>query len=57
MLIVPNEKIRKYVSYDAEKCEWIHDPDMPKDFKQIFDQYVNQMKKNTTMPIEEKEEV
>lgn len=46
MLIIPNEKIRKHISFDAEKGIWVASPDMPKNlepefetFKRIYSEY------------------
>ncbi len=39
MIIVPNEKIRKYVAYSPEEKKWIHDPNMPAEYENDFQQF------------------
>lgn len=53
MIIVPNEKIRKYVAYSAEDGEWIHDPKMPAELVEEFEKFKNVAE--STAPIMEKE--
>ena len=39
MLVVPDEKIRKYVAYSQEDGGWIHDPNMPEELEEEFRQF------------------
>ncbi len=43
MIIVPNEKIRKYVAYSTDEGDWIHDPNMPAELEEEFEKFRKQM--------------
>ncbi|WP_292145360.1 hypothetical protein [Butyrivibrio sp.] len=36
MIVIPAEKIRKYVTYSVEEERWIHDPEMPMELEPEF---------------------
>lgn len=39
MMIIPSEKIMKYIAVD-ENGQWIHDPNMPEELLEEFEQFV-----------------
>lgn len=39
MIIIPNEKIMNYIALD-ENGQWIHDPNMPEELLEEFEQFV-----------------
>lgn len=43
MMIIPDEKLVKYISTD-EEGNWIHDPQMPKELTEAFEEFVKQSK-------------
>ena len=51
MLIVPSEKIRRYVAYSVEDGEWIHDPNMPEDLKEEFEKFKKKVEAESRSPI------
>ncbi|MDD6155802.1 MAG: hypothetical protein PUB52_02085 [Lachnospiraceae bacterium] len=55
MLIVPNEKIKKYVAYSAEEGGWIHDPKMPAELVGEFEKFKKIMDAESTAPVMAKE--
>ena len=51
MMIIPNERIRKYVAYSAEEGGWIHDPKMPEDLEEEFKRFKEKAEAESKMPI------
>ena len=44
MIIVPPAKIKQYISVD-ENGKWIHDPQMPKELENEFENFVRDVNK------------
>lgn len=42
MIIVPDEKLRKYLAFEDGK--WIHDPEMPESLECEFQNFVSEYK-------------
>ena len=41
---MPPEEIKRYISVD-ENGNWIHDPEMPKELEEIFNEFVERVRK------------
>ena len=43
MIIMPDERILKYISTD-EEGNWIHSPEMPEELLEVFEEFVKESK-------------
>lgn len=53
MLIVPKERIRKFVAYSVEDGGWIHDPKMPVELVEEFERFKKSVEAESSVPITE----
>jgi len=45
MIIIPDERIRKYISYSVEEKMWMHDSDMPDELEPVFQYFCEMARK------------
>lgn len=43
MIIIPDERIRRYIAYSYEEGTWIHDPQMPSELLEAFERFKQQI--------------